>query len=66
MLWSISASSPKPELFCFPNGKTKFIRPNGSVGKEPGTGVVLLGMGDAACAALRSRLGVCLIIDRGT
>ena len=58
---------PAAPLFCFPNGKTKFIRPNGSVGKEPGTGVVLLGMGDVACAALRrSGLGVCMVVDRGS
>jgi DNA N-6-adenine-methyltransferase (Dam) len=43
----------------FPNGKTKFVRPSdGSVGKEPGTGVVLIGMGEIANTALkRSELG---------
>lgn len=29
----------------FPNGKTKFVRPDNSIGKSPGSGVVLLGMG---------------------
>ena len=49
---------PRAETLCFPNGKTKFIRPDGSVGKEPGLGVVLIGMGEIANAALeRSRLG---------
>ncbi len=53
--WAILA-----DTLLFPRGKTKFIRPNGSVGKSPGHGVVLLGMGDAADAALRgSGLGWC-------
>lgn len=43
----------------FPNGKTKFIRPDGSIGKSPGHGVVLLGMGERAIAAMkRSGLGL--------
>jgi len=56
---------PRAELLCFPKGKTKFIRPDGSIGKEPGHGVVLIGMGDVACAALRrSGIGFCArIID---
>ena len=27
---------PHAETLCFPNGKTKFVRPDGSIGKEPG------------------------------
>jgi hypothetical protein len=51
---------PRAELLLFPNGKTKFIRPDGSVGKEPGHGVVLIGMGRVANdALLRSKLGFC-------
>jgi hypothetical protein len=43
----------------FPSGKTKFIRPDGSVGKSPGHGVALLGMGyDACCALAWSNLGM--------
>ena len=58
---------PAAPLFCFPNGKTKFHRPDGSIGKEPDTGIVLLGMGDLACAALRrSGIGVCMTIDRSS
>jgi len=54
---------PRAELLLFPKGKTKFIRPDGSVGKEPGHGVVLIGMGNVACAALRkSGLGFCAVI----
>lgn len=43
----------------FPRGKTKFVRADGIVGKQPGHGVVLLGMGDRSCAAMRdSKLGL--------
>jgi hypothetical protein len=37
----------------FPRGKTQFIRPDGSIGKSPGHGVVLLGMGAKACEAMK-------------
>ena len=36
----------------FPKGKTKFIRPDGSIGKAPGHGVVLLAAGDRAVETL--------------
>lgn len=32
----------------FPKGKTKFVRPDGTVGKSPGHGIVLLGVGPQA------------------
>jgi len=48
----------KAETMLFPKGKTKFIRPDGSIGAAPGHGIVLLGMGAIANAALaRSGLG---------
>lgn len=48
----------RAETVLFPKGKTKFIRPDGSIGKAPGHGVVLIGMGQVAADALRqSRLG---------
>lgn len=51
----------KAHAMCFPRGKTKFIRPDGSIGKAPGHGVVLLGMGERAVSALeRSGLGLCI------
>ena len=51
----------KAHAMLFPKGKTKFIRPDGSVGGSPGHGVVLLGMGEVATAAMqRSGLGLCL------
>ena len=43
----------KAETMLFPRGKTKFIRANGEVGRAPGHGVVLLGMGETANEALR-------------
>ena len=52
--WAVQA-----ETMVFPRGKTKFIRPDGSVGKAPGHGIVLLGMGETANAAMeRSGLGL--------
>jgi len=41
------------ETWLFPKGKTKFIRPDGTIGTAPGHGVVLLGMGAVANRALR-------------
>ena len=53
------------EVMLFPRGKTKFIRPDGSIGKAPGHGVVLLGMGSVANSALRrSDLGLCLTVNQ--
>lgn len=50
---------PRADGILFPRGKTKFIRPDGSVGRSPGHGIVLVGMGDVACQALiRSKLGM--------
>jgi hypothetical protein len=43
----------------FPKGKTKFIRPDGTIGKSPGSGVVFIGMGRISCEALtQSKLGL--------
>jgi hypothetical protein len=48
------------DMMLFPRGKTKFIRPDGSIGKSPGHGVVLLARGGRAIRALRrSGLGFC-------
>lgn len=52
----------RAETMLFPRGKTKFVRPDGSIGGSPGSGVVLLGMGEVANAALmRCGLGLCLL-----
>lgn len=51
----------KVDAILFPRGKTKFVRPDGSIGKAPGHGVVLLGMGERAVRCLESSgLGLCL------
>lgn len=51
--------APQMNGMLFPNGKTKFVRPDGSIGKSPGTGVVLFAMGGMACRALaKSGLGL--------
>lgn len=54
---------PRAEAILFPRGKTKFIRPDGSVGTSPGHGVVLVGMGDVSRSAL-SRSGLGMLWDR--
>lgn len=46
--WAVRA-----DTMLFPRGKTKFIRPDGSIGTSPGHGVVLLGVGETANNALR-------------
>lgn len=54
--WAVHA-----ETMLFPRGKTKFIRPDGTIGTAPGHGIVLLGMGEAAnLALLNSGLGLCI------
>jgi hypothetical protein len=63
--WFHAIVVPNAQLLCFPNGKTKFIKPDGSVGNEPANGIILLGIGDVANNALRRcGLGVCMTIDR--
>lgn len=53
------AHAIKAHAMLFPKGKTKFVRPNGSIGKAPGHGVIFLAMGDLAKTALkRSGLGL--------
>jgi hypothetical protein len=50
------------ETMLFPKGKTKFVRPDGSIGDSPGHGVVLIGMGDIANEALR-KCGLGLFVE---
>lgn len=61
--WFHSVVVPRAEALLFPKGKTKFIRPDGSIGGSPGHGVVLIGMGHIAIDALRTS-GLGLFIDR--
>jgi hypothetical protein len=46
------AEMPKAEMILFPRGKTKFVRPDGTIGAQPGHGIVLVGTGKIACEAL--------------
>jgi hypothetical protein len=49
----------RAQMICFPRGKTKFVRPDGSIGMAPGHGTAIIAMGDVACAALQhSGLGM--------
>lgn len=42
------------DIMLFPRGKTKFVRPDGTIGNQPGGGIVLLGCGDRAVKALKN------------
>lgn len=54
---------PKMDAILFPKGKTKFIRPDGTEGKSPGTGVVFFAIGKECAEALKnSNLGIYLEI----
>lgn len=54
----------RADAMLFPRGKTKFVRPDGTIGRSPGTGIVLLASGSAAVAALEhSRLGLFLRVN---
>jgi len=49
----------RAEALLWSRGKTKFIRPDGTVGTSPGHGIVLVGMGQPSINALRrSELGM--------
>lgn len=52
----------KADAMLFPRGKTKFVRPDGTVGKAPGHGIVLLAMGERAKIALKTS-GLGLYVD---
>ena len=53
----------RAEALLFPRGKTKFIRPDGSIGRAPGHGIVLIGMGEVAIEAMRAS-GLGMFWDR--
>jgi len=49
----------RADALLWPRGKTKFVRPDGSIGRAPGHGIVLIGMGERCCRVLeRSGLGM--------
>jgi len=56
--WFHDVVLPRAETLVFPKGKTQFLRPDHTIGKEPGHGIVLIGAGEIANRALeRSGLG---------
>jgi hypothetical protein len=56
---------PNADLLLFPNGKTRFIKPDGTPGPAPTNGIALIAKGKVACEALRqSGLGCCVTVDR--
>lgn len=49
----------KSDILLFPEGKTKFWKPDGSIGKSPSTGVVLFGSGKQSVDVLsESEIGL--------
>lgn len=79
--WFHDHVAPQAETLLFPRGKTKFVRGEamtsvdrkgkitqhlaGTIGTSPGHGVVLIGMGSRANAALR-RSGIGLFIENAS
>jgi hypothetical protein len=56
---------PQCDAVLFPRGKTKFIRPNGEIGKSPGSGIVLIAVGARGMKALKeSGLGIYIEISQ--
>lgn len=45
---------PRMDAIFFPRGKTKFVKPDGTVGKSPGTGIVIFAKGERGVKALRN------------
>ncbi|WP_291365323.1 DNA N-6-adenine-methyltransferase [Acetobacter sp. UBA5411] len=45
--------SPKMDALIFPRGKTRFVRPDGSRGESPQSGIVLMGIGKQAADVMR-------------
>jgi DNA N-6-adenine-methyltransferase (Dam) len=63
--WFQNVALAHAELLCFPATKTRFHKPDGSLGPEPTNGICLIAKGEIACEALRrSGLGYCLTVDR--
>lgn len=45
--------APKMDALFFPRGKTKFVRPDGEIGKSPQNGIVLMALGAQGIKALK-------------
>jgi len=63
--WQFAASHHKCTAILFIGGKVKFIKPDGSTGKQPSTGTTLFAFGDQAkkilIQAQKNMLGIVLI-----
>lgn len=46
--------APKMDALLFPKGKTKFVRPDGEIGKSPQNGIVLMALGQQGVSALKN------------
>lgn len=58
--WWFQSFMPQMDLLLFPNGKTKFVRPDGKIGGSPGHGIALFAIGKRGVDALvNSKLGLC-------
>ena len=44
----------KADILLYPKGKTKFVRPDGTIGKAPGHGIIFVGMGHLAQFVLKN------------
>jgi hypothetical protein len=63
--WWHAHVAPCAEILLFPRGKTKFIRPDGSIGKGQGTVLYSWEWGKLRAQALRrSGLGFCATIEK--
>jgi hypothetical protein len=61
--WWHQYVAPRAETLLFPKGKTKFHRPDGSIGSAPGHGVALIGMG-AICNEALKHSGLGWFVDQ--
>jgi hypothetical protein len=61
--WWHSVVIRNAETLLFPRGKTKFIRPDGTIGSAPGHGIALVGMGEVVNAALERQAKTDWFVD---
>ena len=60
--WFHDVLLPASAVLMFPSEKIKFVRPDGSIGKQPGHGNVFIALGNVACEALLRvdpKIGIC-------
>jgi hypothetical protein len=60
--WFHDVLLPAKAVLMFPSETIKFVRANGSIGRQPGHGNCFIGLGDVACCvllAVKPEIGVC-------